>query len=139
MNKKFPFDVLKQTQLYRAPSKAKTHVGLGTFIPQIQVLEIRYCEHGGSSATLKDFLKINLKTIAMEYPFAHFKLNPRPCKHPLLIGRYANGDVKQVCVKNFAHSDIQKQMFNLLNAQSGKTYKIKKSKLPVIETDPRVV
>ena len=139
MNKKFSFDVIKQIQLYRAPSKAKTHVGLGAFIPQIQVLEIRYCEHGGSSTGLKTFLKSHLKNYAQEYPFVHFKVHPRPCKHPLLIGRYANSDVKQLCVKNLSIADIKKQMFNLLNAQNGSSTKLKKSRLPVIEVDPRVI
>eukprot|EP00834_Sanchytrium_tribonematis_P007338 NODE_649_length_5036_cov_1.140571.p7 type:complete len:140 gc:universal NODE_649_length_5036_cov_1.140571:1242-1661(+) len=138
MYKKLSFDILKQTQLYKAPSIAKSHIGFGTFIPQIQQCEIRYCEHGGSSLTLINFLKKELKEMAINHPYVHFKIHPRPCKHPLIIGRYANNDVKQVCVKNLTIGEIRKQFFNLLNSQSGKSNKIKPSHMPIIPVEKRV-
>ncbi len=138
MNKKIPFDVLKQVEHFRKAPTAKLQVGMGTFIPQIQMIEIRYCEHGGSSTSLIQFLKSKLHSYALEYPYVHFKIHPRPRKHPVLIGRYANGDCKQICVKNEKQSDINKQLFNLLNSQNGQTFKIMKTKLPVLQMSKRV-
>lgn len=128
---RLPFDVLKQVQHYRKPSVGKLHDGVGHFIPKIQQVEIRYCEHGGSSQPLLAFLKTHLKSMAEAHPHVHFKIHPRPRKHPVLVAHYAT-DSKQVCVKNSTTEALEKHFFNLLNSAKGRTIKIPKSSRPVI-------
>lgn len=90
-------------------------------IPQLAKLRIRYCEHGGSSATVRNYLSQcpHLINFAQENPHITIIVKPRNGHHPYIQGEYATGQSKQICVKNTTEKRI-KEVFDMLRNTSGR-------------------
>jgi large subunit ribosomal protein L43 len=93
-------------------------------IPQLQKLYIRYCEHGGSSNAVREYLTRPPKTshlidFANQNPHVKIIVKPRNGHHPYIQGEYITGQSKQICVKNTTQKRIREVM-NMLRDTSGR-------------------
>ena len=90
-------------------------------INQLQKLRVRYCEHGGSSATVRDYLRKSphLLDFATANPHVTIVVKPRNGHHPYIQGEYLTGQSKQVCVKNTTEKRIR-EVFTLMRNTSGR-------------------
>lgn len=107
---------------------------------QCQKLSLFYCEHGGSSKAVRDFLASdNLIQWAKERPHLAIQVRVRNGKHPYVKADYltSRSHAHQICLKsNEARSpDIQKVLDQLYN-RSGR--KITKFTKPVYTQTPTV-
>lgn len=105
-------------------------------VMQLQKLRLVYCEYGGSSAALRDYISSG-KIIdwATNHSNAHVKVEVRNGKHPIVEGDYVTGRPKQVCVKNSTPKAIQQVMDMLYNSSGRKIAKLRK---PVITATPSI-
>ena len=105
-------------------------------VKQLQKLSIYYCEHGGSSQYVREFIRSGgIIKLAQENPTVEIICQVRPAKHPFIKGDYLTGYGKQVCVKNESFKIIR-QTINRLLWSSGR--KIKKFEKPVLTNTPSV-
>ena len=105
-------------------------------IPQLLQLRIVYCEHGGSSRYIRDFLQSgNILQFASQNPNVEIRCMLRPGKHPYVRGDYLSGNFKQECVKNRPVKELVEALERLKNS-SGR--KLKKFTKPVITQTPSV-
>ena len=104
---------------------------------QLKSLTIRYCEHGGSSRTLRQFLADgSLASWAQNYPHLNVQIQVRNGKHPVVFGDYrTNTTQHQVCVKNYSTADIR-EVLHMLVSRSGR--KITKFTKPVLTDTPSI-
>lgn len=108
---------------------------------QLQKLTLSYCEHGGSSKAVRDYLASGkLMQWAKDRPSLEIRINVRNGKHPNVKADYltsTNGSIHQICLKsNYAHSPNVEGIFNQLYNRSGR--KIKKLTKPVYSQTPSV-
>jgi large subunit ribosomal protein L43 len=98
---------------------------------QLQKLWMFYCEHGGSSRAVREYVGAGkLVEWAHEHPTVEIILKPRNGKHPYVQGEYRTEAVPhQICIKNSTPNDIQAVLDKLFN-RSGR--KIKKLVQPVV-------
>ena len=97
-------------------------------IQQLQKLRIRYCEYGGSSATVRQYLqqsptspqKNHLISFAKSNPNVQIIIKPRNGHHPYIQGEYITGSSKQICVKNVTQGRIKEVMSMLVNTSGRK-------------------
>ena len=96
-------------------------------IQQLQKLSIRYCEHGGSSATIRSYLQHSpsspqnhLINFATSNPSVKIIIKPRNGHHPYIQGEYLTGPSKQICVKNCSEGRIKEVMAMLVNTSGRK-------------------
>lgn len=105
-------------------------------VVQLQKLQIFYCEHGGSSRAVRDFISSGrIINWAETHPQIEVELKVRNGKHPYLKGGYLTGPSKQVGVKNEPLTRIYEVMDKLKNS-SGR--KIKRLQKPVMTQTPSV-
>ena len=96
---------------------------------QLQKLTLFYCEHGGSSRAVRDFLASGkLTEWARERPHLNIQVKVRNGKHPYVKGDYLtspNENTHQICIKsNQAKSpDIEKVLDQLYNRSGRKAKK----------------
>jgi large subunit ribosomal protein L43 len=99
-------------------------------IQQLQKLRIRYCEHGGSSSTIRNYLQQSptspngtpnhLFQFATNNPAVQIIIQPRNGHHPYIQGEYRTGQPKQICIKNCTPQRIQEVMSMLVNTSGRK-------------------
>ncbi|PQE25079.1 Mitochondrial ribosomal protein [Rutstroemia sp. NJR-2017a BVV2] len=77
---------------------------------------------------MNSFLKHSLSKFAAANPQIEMTVSPRPAKHPVIIGHYANGREKAICVRNLEKDQIL-QKAELLRDASGE--KLKRVTKPV--------
>ena len=103
---------------------------------QLTKLKIVYCEHGGSSKHVREFLTSGkVLEWAAAHPSVEVDVLVRNGKHPYVQGEYLTGPSKQIGVKNEDISWLRKAM-NMLFNSSGR--KIKKLDQPVITATPSI-
>ncbi|CAB9523203.1 39S ribosomal protein L43, mitochondrial [Seminavis robusta] len=104
---------------------------------QLQKLRMFYCEHGGSSRAVRDYLgEGGLVEWARNHPTVEIILKPRNGKHPYVLGEYkTQAATHQICIKNSTPQDIQ-QVLDKLHNRSGR--KIKKMVNPVVTPTPSI-
>mmetsp|Transcript_2115 Transcript_2115/g.3350 ORF Transcript_2115/g.3350 Transcript_2115/m.3350 type:complete len:137 (+) Transcript_2115:198-608(+) len=103
---------------------------------QLSKLSLVYCEHGGSSRVVRDFISSGrIIDWATEHAHLEIELKVRNGKHPYVQGHYLTGPSKQVTVKNEPLSQIYHVMTALKN-QSGR--KMKRLNRPVITQTPSI-
>ena len=108
---------------------------------QLQKLTLFYCEHGGSSQAVRDFLASGrLIEWARERPHLNIKVKVRNGKHPFVKGEYLtspNDNIHQICIKsNQAKSpDIEAALDQLYNRSGRKATKFTK---PVYTDTPSI-
>jgi large subunit ribosomal protein L43 len=90
-------------------------------IPQLQKLRIRYCEYGGSSAVIRQYLSQSphLLNFATDNPHIQIVVKPRNGHHPYIEGQYITGQSKQICVKNTDERRVR-EVFDVLRNSSGR-------------------
>ena len=98
---------------------------------QCQKLSLYYCEHGGSSKAVRDFLKSgDLIKWARERPQLAIQVRVRNGKHPYVKADYLTSKphAHQICLKsNQARSpDVQKVLDQLYNRSGRKITKFTK-------------
>jgi large subunit ribosomal protein L43 len=107
---------------------------------QCQKLTMFYCEHGGSSQTVRDFLASGkLIRWAKERPHLTIQVRVRNGKHPFVKADYLTSKphAHQVCLKsNQALSPDIRKVLDQLNNRSGR--KITKFTKPVQTQTPSV-
>ncbi|KAL7429574.1 hypothetical protein ACHAXM_001769 [Skeletonema potamos] len=96
-------------------------------IQQLQKLRIRYCEHGGSSSAIRQYLQQSPHTsenhlinFATAHPSIQIIVKPRNGHHPYIQGEYLTGQSKQICVKNTTQGRIKEVMSMLVNTSGRK-------------------
>ena len=115
-------------------------------IKQLQKLRIVYCEYGGSSRYVREFLQKSAPTattthkhsivqFALDNPTVEVLCQLRPGKHPYVRGEYLTGNFKQECIKNQPILEIRKAMQRLNNSSGRKLVKFEK---PVVTQTPSV-
>ena len=107
-------------------------------IQQLTRLSIYYCEHGGSSATLRHYISSGrLAQWATQHPSVSIDVIPRNGKHPFIEADYrTQAAAHQISVKNSpSWRDIQAVM-DLLRNRSGR--KITKITTPVLTDTPSI-
>jgi len=97
--------------------------------PQLQKLWIRYCEHGGSSKTIRDYLSRPPRTshlieFATNNPHVQIIVKPRNGHHPYIQGEYVTSQSKQICVKNTNEKRIREVMMMLRNTSGRKIVRL---------------
>ena len=103
---------------------------------QLQTLKIFYCEYGGSSRAIRDFVSSGrIINWAVENPQIQVELKVRNGKHPFVEGEYASGQPKQIGIKNEDTKRIY-QVIEMLKNSSGR--KMTRLNRPVITQTPSV-
>jgi len=105
---------------------------------QLQKLRLYYCEHGGSSRAIRDYLASGqLVDWACEHPNVEIIVQLRNGHHPFLRGEYkTQAAAHQICVKNAAAPQVIQDTVEKLHNRSGR--KIKKLTKPVYSTTPSI-
>ena len=75
-------------------------------VRQLKELVIRYSDYDGSSRGVRDFIKANLISFAQNNPNLSVKTELKRCCHPIIRGKYLNGNSKTICIKNMEVQDI---------------------------------
>lgn len=96
--------------------------GVGLFAQPCHKIVLRYCNWGGSSRGMREFLRTSLKTIAEQNPKVEFVVRQQP-GHPIVQGVYAGGLSKPVCVRNYNPSKILEKIQVVQNASGHKLQK----------------
>jgi large subunit ribosomal protein L43 len=91
---------------------------------QLTKLYVHYCEHGGSSAMLRNYMKTGgLSKWAVEHPHVEILVKPRNNHHPFLQADYKTGpagNIHQVCVKNAPNFQEIEKVCDMLHNRSGR-------------------
>ncbi|KAG9290089.1 hypothetical protein G9A89_010395 [Geosiphon pyriformis] len=110
--------------------------GVGGFIIQCRKMVFHYCEKGGSSRGMTEYVKGGLFKFAKENPEIEIVVKPRPSKHPCIRGIYLNNRDKVICVKNKTSEQIE-EYAHLIRDSSGLSTRTRFKK-PVVSTTESV-
>lgn len=97
--------------------------GVGAFVMPCKKVTITYCNFGGSSQGMRDFLRLRLKTIAQLHPEVEFRVLQKSGTHPVITGDYTNGNNKQICVRKWNLDIIQNKLDVILNSNGNQCKK----------------
>ena len=96
-------------------------------IQQIKSLTFLYCEYGGSSSTIRQYLNSQkIIKLAESNPNVEINVRPRGNRHPNIRAEYINGKFKQIGIKNEDMKFVEKSIEKLLNSSGRKITKITK-------------
>lgn len=107
-------------------------------IVQLQKLTLKYCEHGGSSRAMREFLS-NGKLLewATRHPETAIEVKVRNGHHPLVAGEYLTQTVShEISVKNYERWQDVQEVCQMLADRSGR--KITKITKPVLTDTPSI-
>lgn len=102
---------------------------------QLKELVVRYCDWGGSSRGVREFIAKDLVRFAEANPQLKINVLRGNNMHPVLRGRYINGRERVVDVKNIKSREVKEFAIRMRN-QSGR--KVKKFSKPVITERPSI-
>lgn len=114
---------------------SKARNGLGAFVLPCKKVEITYCDFGGSSQGMRDFLRLRLKSFAAKNPQVEFKVLTKPGFHPVIKGFYPHDNTKQICCRKWNIDVIENKLKLLINS-SGK--QLTKPKQNVVSSNKSV-
>jgi large subunit ribosomal protein L43 len=105
---------------------------------QLSTLRLYYCEHGGSSRAIREFLSNGrLTEWAVAHPHVDVEVKPRNGQHPFVEGDYKTmAAAHQISVKNHEHWKYVQQTCDMLHSRSGR--KITKITTPVLTDTPSI-
>jgi large subunit ribosomal protein L43 len=105
-------------------------------VMQLTKLQLVYCEYGGSSAAMRDYIASG-KIIdwARQHEYVDVVVQVQNGKHPLIRGEYKTGFPKQISVGNQSIHRIETVMDMLHNSSGRKMTQLKK---PVITATPSI-
>ena len=107
-------------------------------IKQLKHIQIVYCEHGGSSSSIRQYLSSPTSKIisfCQSNPSVQVSTKLRNGKHPYVKAEYVSGFSKQVSIMNETEERIQK-VIQMLHDSSGR--KITKIGGPIKTQTPSV-
>ncbi|VEU19701.1 DEKNAAC100908 [Brettanomyces naardenensis] len=93
--------------------------GVGSFVLPCKKIVITYCNFGGSSQGMRDFLRLKMKNFATENPEVEFQVLSKPGFHPVIRGFYTNSQTKQICCRKW-NADVIENKLKLLINSSGR-------------------
>lgn len=106
--------------------------GVGAFIFPCKKITLQYCNWGGSSLGMRDFLTSKrLDLLSKKYPFIQFEIL-RKSGHPIIRGQYNNGREKVICVRNLNIDNVENKL-KLLKDSSGEVLR-RRTKNDNVET-----
>ncbi|CCD22644.1 mitochondrial 54S ribosomal protein mL43 NDAI_0A04890 [Naumovozyma dairenensis CBS 421] len=106
--------------------------GVGAFIFPCKKITLQYCNWGGSSQGMRDFLMSKrLDKLAKQYPFIQFHVMKKS-GHPILRAEYNNNREKVICVRNLNIDNVENKL-KLLKDSSGDVLR-KRTKNDNVET-----
>ena len=107
-------------------------------VTQLQKLTLKYCEHGGSSRAMREYIgNGQLAAWAARHPETDIEVMVRNGHHPNVQADYISGGVMhQVSVKNYADWRQVEQVCQMMADRSGR--KITKITNPVLTDTPSV-
>lgn len=105
------------------PQVSQARNGLGAFVVPCTRVTLSYCNFGGSSQGMRDFLRQRLAKIAKEHPSVEFRVLQKPGSHPVIAGEYLGGKTKQICVRKWNLDVVQNKLDVILNSQGNLTKK----------------
>eukprot|EP01026_Neomeris_dumetosa_P067586 TRINITY_DN65924_c0_g1_i2.p4 TRINITY_DN65924_c0_g1~~TRINITY_DN65924_c0_g1_i2.p4 ORF type:complete len:161 (-),score=8.08 TRINITY_DN65924_c0_g1_i2:439-861(-) len=82
---------------------------------QVTRISFIYCDWGGSSRGLRQFIEENLPLLKYKRPWIKFDTQVRRNKHPLLTATYKSGRFRYVSVKNCTPQEIGQFAYYLVN------------------------
>ena len=98
-------------------------------VPQLKKLTVRWCNWGGSSRGMIEFIQHGLVPFAHENPSCEIVTELKRGRHPCLFAEYVRGFDKAVGVKNRSAEEIS-AVVAALRDSSGR--KMKPMKKPVL-------
>jgi large subunit ribosomal protein L43 len=84
-------------------------------VRQLKELTIRYCDIGGSSRGIREWIRAEAIPFAKENPTMQVTTIKKRNNHPFIQGDYLNGNNKVIGVKNLSLSEIRDHIFLLRN------------------------
>lgn len=111
-------------------------------VTQLQKLTLKYCEHGGSSRALREYLANGqLAAWAAEHGDTAIHVQVRNGHHPVVHAEYLTGGgstgvLHQISVKNYKRWQDVEEVCQLLANRSGR--KITKITTPVLTDTPSI-
>eukprot|EP00158_Paraphelidium_tribonemae_P000707 Partr_v1_DN23246_c0_g1_i1_m35435 putative ribosomal protein len=102
-----PFGIQQQVYLNVLDDQAMSGK---PYISPLQKLTFNYCDLGGSSKHMREFITKDLVKFAHENPQCEIQVQPRPYHHPLIRAEYDNGFTKTVCVRNLEPMSIMQHV-----------------------------
>ncbi|KAG5356851.1 54S ribosomal protein L51 [Yarrowia sp. C11] len=109
--------------------------GVGNFVLQCKKVTFRYCNWGGSSEGMRQYLDKNLQKIAAQNPEIEF-VAVKDIGHPFIRGEFVNGAEKTICCKN-KHPRFIDGKFEMLKSTDGAPRKQMKSPVESINESVR--
>ncbi|KAJ9056956.1 39S ribosomal protein L51, mitochondrial [Entomophthora muscae] len=108
----------------------------GAYIVQCNRLVFSYCERGGSSRGMVEFIKENIQNLAKSNPETEYIVKHVPFQHPAIMGYYNNGYHKRNDVANMDSKIILLNAEGLQTSQGGLEKDFRKTR--VLSTTPSV-
>jgi large subunit ribosomal protein L43 len=84
-------------------------------VRQLKELTIRYCDIGGSSRGIREWIRAEAIQFAKENPTMQVTTIKKRNNHPFVQGDYLNGNNKVIGVKNLSLSEIREHIYFLRN------------------------
>uniref|UniRef100_A0A0D6RAN4 Large ribosomal subunit protein mL43 n=2 Tax=Araucariaceae TaxID=25664 RepID=A0A0D6RAN4_ARACU len=92
---------------------------------QLKKLVVRWCDWGGSSRGIRDFIQSQLPTFKQQNPQLEVFTVMKRGKHPHLRGYYRNKEVRFADCRNLDSEDILLQAIRLRNSLGTEVRKLK--------------
>ncbi|KAL6942016.1 hypothetical protein ACO0QE_003180 [Hanseniaspora vineae] len=103
------------------PIKLKSIVqtGIKQYIPACRKITIQYCNWGGSSEGIRQYLKSGqINKLLENNKHIEFEIVNKNGTHPVITGHYANQRIKPICIRNLTGSRIEEKL-NVIKSSSG--------------------
>ncbi|XP_073236229.1 large ribosomal subunit protein mL43-like [Porites lutea] len=97
----------------------------GRFVRPLQRLVLNYCQRGGSSRGIREYIDKNVVEFAKNNPEVTVYVRERNGKHPRIVANFINGNSKIVEVKNKTPEEIKEWVERLRNESGVKVQKIR--------------
>ncbi|KAJ1658870.1 39S ribosomal protein L51, mitochondrial [Dispira simplex] len=110
--------------------------GVGAFVYPCRKLVFNYCERGGSSRGMQEYLTSGLlEAWARDHPQVEVQVEPVPSRHPKIRGFFVNGNEKTVCARKLTADEVAVKVKELTDTSGKRDIRYKK---PVISDNPSV-
>ncbi|KAJ1977134.1 39S ribosomal protein L51, mitochondrial [Dimargaris xerosporica] len=105
-------DALEKEKCQPAPFRN----GVGAFVYPCHKLVFTYCERGGSSRGMHEYLtQGRLEAWAQQHPQIEIQVEPRPSTHPMVYGQFLGGREKSFCARKLTCEEIEAKVQELAN------------------------